>query len=513
MAIIIRLSPLFGTAEGWEQLREMLSKPQQVAVDVSDQLFSEINPPEVESEFLSTSAASLRVIGSSIPTNDSTVMWVKLSDPPPPPRNAVPSASQTFIHYWRNEIHATYQGTGWEPPAYSELPAADYSESEDYQFGRYRLTQEFQLVAQHDDRLFSANQPVSADPDITFAISESDQSILLQGDADSYQVESLATRLLEVQLNTAGEEYPEAILATYLQLPDSLPERVRNLAGRLVSSADSPYEKAVKIQDYLRQNYPYDLETPAPPSGRDAVDYFLFEGQSGFCTYYATAMAVLLRTQGVPARVVSGYAMGEYDQELAAYRVPASAVHAWVEVYFPRFGWVEFEPTPSQSAIQYLEGSFSVEEAGDPEAVDIRRWPLLANPMRSAGILALLIIAILGVYLLVGYFKQLPWNRTTQGKISLHYWKIRRALQNAGIRAEVTETPEEFLFINATHLSEYSKLLQALKNATSLYQQAQYSPIVPDVGAVNSAKATWRLALPDLLRLYSRSIRRHRRAV
>src|SRR5690606_25400450 len=109
------------------------------------------------------------------------------------------------------------------------------------------------------------------------------------------------------------------------------------------------------VQDYLRQNFPYDLSVKPAPANKDVVDYFLFDSQRGFCSHYASAMVVLLRSQGVPARIVTGYAMGEYDFARGAYRVPVSASHAWVEVYFSGYGWVEFEPTAYRSPIVYPE--------------------------------------------------------------------------------------------------------------------------------------------------------------
>jgi hypothetical protein len=89
----------------------------------------------------------------------------------------------------------------------------------------------------------------------------------------------------------------------------------------------------------------------APPAGQDGVAYFLFYVREGYCDYYASAMAVMARVVGIPARVAAGYSQGEYNPETRAYRVKENNAHAWVEVYFPRYGWVEFEPTASEPAI------------------------------------------------------------------------------------------------------------------------------------------------------------------
>src|SRR5204862_77196 len=160
---------------------------------------------------------------------------------------------------------------------------------------------------------------------------------------------SLATRVSESELRASPAEYPAALQSAYLQLPAELPARVRRLAEQITAGASTPYDKALRLQDYLRATYAYRLDVAAPPEGQDAVDYFLFTASAGYCNYFASAMAVMLRAVGVPARLATGYAMGEYDRGRGAYRVPGNAAHAWVEVYFAGYGWVDFEPTPSRS--------------------------------------------------------------------------------------------------------------------------------------------------------------------
>ena len=105
----------------------------------------------------------------------------------------------------------------------------------------------------------------------------------------------------------------------------------------------------------MRNSVPYDLQTQPPAPDQDVVDYFLFEAKSGFCTYYASAMAVLLRLEGIPARVATGYAPGTYVKEQGSFLISGDLAHAWVEVYFPDYGWISFEPTPSQEVPLYAQ--------------------------------------------------------------------------------------------------------------------------------------------------------------
>lgn len=140
-------------------------------------------------------------------------------------------------------------------------------------------------------------------------------------------------------------------LQLYLQLPD-LPDRVRNLADSLTRNQRSEYDKVTAIRDYLldpANHFRYSLDAPRVPPGRDAVDYFLFESRTGFCEYFASAFAVLLREAGIASRLVGGYMGGEYDFLQGAFVIRDSDAHTWVEVYFPAFGWLPVDPTPESS--------------------------------------------------------------------------------------------------------------------------------------------------------------------
>ncbi|GGG23938.1 transglutaminase family protein [Paenibacillus abyssi] len=188
----------------------------------------------------------------------------------------------------------------------------------------------------------------------------------------AYTVESVIT---DPAHWTAGEkiaEYnqaggiardPSDLSAAYLQLPSTLPARVKELAEQIVSTAgDSRYEQAKAIESYLRGHFAYTLEgSRSPKAGDDFVDHFLFEQKQGYCVHFSTAMAVMLRTQGIPARWVKGFAPGELINDEASmlgtsgpgvtqaeqrYIIRGQDAHAWVEVFIPEAGWVSFDPTP-----------------------------------------------------------------------------------------------------------------------------------------------------------------------
>lgn len=134
-----------------------------------------------------------------------------------------------------------------------------------------------------------------------------------------------------------------------LELPP-ITERTAALAESIVRDAPTDYDKAANLERFLIENYPYNLDIEPLPPGRDAVDYFLFEQQEGYCASFATAMAVMARHVGLPARVAAGYLPGYIDPLTGAHIVRAGDAHAWVEIYFQRHGWVAFDPTPRADA-------------------------------------------------------------------------------------------------------------------------------------------------------------------
>ena len=147
------------------------------------------------------------------------------------------------------------------------------------------------------------------------------------------------------QLRAAGEEYPLHVLTRYTQVTKDLPQRVKDLAESVTADASTPYDKALAVEAYLK-TLPYSLEIEPPPFDADGVDHFLFDQGQGYSEYFASAMAVMLRSLGVPARVAAGYTTGDPLEDVPAFSVADSHSHGWAEVYFPGYDWIPFEPTP-----------------------------------------------------------------------------------------------------------------------------------------------------------------------
>jgi protein-glutamine gamma-glutamyltransferase len=150
------------------------------------------------------------------------------------------------------------------------------------------------------------------------------------------------------KLRAASTNYPDEIRAFYLQLP-KLDPRVQRLADEVTVRASNPFDKAAAIESFLRSGYAYTLDINMPPSV-DPLPYFLLQRRAGHCEYFASAMAVMLRAEGIPSRFVTGFLPGEYNDVGGDYIIRASDAHAWVEAYFPHYGWITFDPTPPGNA-------------------------------------------------------------------------------------------------------------------------------------------------------------------
>src|SRR4029077_13893661 len=134
----------------------------------------------------------------------------------------------------------------------------------------------------------------------------------------------------------------------YVQLPDNIPPQIRTIANQVVADggATTPSAKVMAIQDYLK-DFTYDTHVK-PPTGVNDLLYFLTKSHRGYCEQFAGTMAVMLRELGIPARVAVGFTPGTYNSGTKSYQVTTQNAHSWVEVEFPDFGWLAFEPTPTR---------------------------------------------------------------------------------------------------------------------------------------------------------------------
>src|SRR5580765_966397 len=182
-----------------------------------------------------------------------------------------------------------------------------------------------------------------------------------------YSVTSQAPRLVADERIASILAYPDSIRSHYLQVPVGS-EQVAGLAYRVSQQATTPFERTLAIQQHLLENYRYSLEAETTTLSHP-LEEFLFTRKTGYCEHYATAMVVMLRTVGIPARLVTGFLATEWNEYGGYFTVRQRDAHAWVEVYFPHSGWITMDPTPAVSA-----------------AVTSSRWEALSRLMASVGL-------------------------------------------------------------------------------------------------------------------------------
>ena len=264
-----------------------------------------------------------------------------------------------FSSLWRAEVFDTFDGSIWTRSSKRLFPLVSGDdggydvppEVRDVPTGR-SLVQTFFIEQAQPNVLFAAGDPhtvyfpaggLRADVDLSI------RSPIFLDEGLVYSVESMVPDVTPADLRSLGR--PRSVrpndpsLQRMLQLPPGLPRRDVDLAEAIVDGHDNEYDQVMAVQSWLQRNTRYDLTIPREPAGVDAVDYFLFGSRRGFCEHIASAMAVLLRAVGIPARVVTGYGPGERNPFTGYYEVRNSDAHAWVEVRYPRLGWIPYDPT------------------------------------------------------------------------------------------------------------------------------------------------------------------------
>ena len=186
-----------------------------------------------------------------------------------------------------------------------------------------------------------------------------------------YDAVSMRTQNSPAELRAAATDYPTDISSTYLQVPP-LDPRIPALARTITAHSVTPYDKASTIEAYLRTHYGYTLDLSGKPPA-DPLAYFLFDKRAGHCEYFASAMAVMVRSLGIPARYINGFLPGEFNSVGGDYVIRASDAHSWVEVYFPGYGWITFDPTPGAPA-QPMSLAAHIEEYWDWFELSWNEW-------------------------------------------------------------------------------------------------------------------------------------------
>ncbi len=424
-------------------------------------------------------------------------------------------AERNFPIYWKLATYDIYTGAGWMGGVVEE---ADYKAGQPISrtppLAARWLDQEMQFIdptatgivyigeLERVDRSYQVSwRPTGEVPD---AFSARLQRPPRNG---KYQARTFTAAASEEQLRAADQALPAELAGRYLHLPTSTPQRVHDLARDITARAANPYDRARAIETYLRR-IPYTLDVPAPPTDRDAVDYFLFDLQRGYCDYYATAMVVLARAAGLPARLVIGYAQGSYDPAADQYILTEADAHSWVEIYFPQYGWITFEPTGGRPPLERLPYPEAAEASNvappPPAAMPVIEWPV---PGWEIWLFA---IALLSVLAWFAWGKLDAWWLRRQAgavQLSVLYRRLRRQGQRLGVAASPGETPYEFtgaltqrLEYRLTGQSRWQDFWRArlapagreARRLVELYARAIYSQHPPEAAARTESLGTWK---------------------
>lgn len=277
-----------------------------------------------------------------------------------------------------------------------------------------------------------------------------------------------------------------SIVSTYTKLPPVLDPRIKQLALQITAHAPTMYDKVAALEAYLRSNYTYDASITAPPAGVEATSWFLFQSKRGFCNYFASAMTLMARELGIPARVAAGYTNGKYNPKTGLWDVIGTDAHAWTQVYFAGYGWINFEPSQSFSAFARpvkANGtpSTSIDNSGTTPGGKKPHGLQLPNETGSAGanqganssassasqirtdvgiVLLVLVAIILGGLL---YFS-LWWRRLFRG-LSLPsqiYGRVAVLAAWAGVSGKRSQTPHEYMLALSAAVPEDAVTLERL---------------------------------------------------
>jgi transglutaminase-like putative cysteine protease len=419
-------------------------------------------------------------------------------------------------YHWRAGSYDIYTGRGWSfsPEREEQVAAGDQIEDQLLGAGEIGdmegeqssvvLTQRVQWIFDERQIRYTIGYPLHFDQPIIVSWRGPGDLSRARGLVNSptaYAVESWIPQATAAQLRqTRLEDVPPALLGRYTALPDSVPERVRELAEELVTNHSplatdlNPYDQARAIEQFLRQ-YTYTLEVELPPAGADVVDYFLFDAQEGYCDYYASAMVVLARSVGLPARLATGFLPQPPDanDEQTIRQING---HSWAEIYFAGFGWIEFEPTAAftstHASLSTLHSPLSTpsgqlppqngppETTGSPLPIPERApqrpisWPLLI-------LLFLLLVLLLWRW---GWPWWQAWRRRPRNldAIEQAYLHLQESASGLGWPPNPGQTPAEFTGGLIAHLKttageaiNLDQLQSPLNRLTDLFITHQYA--------------------------------------
>jgi transglutaminase-like putative cysteine protease len=416
---------------------------------------------------------------------------------------SISQGGQPLPLYWRSFTYDVYTGRGWRS---SETEQSIYQANQplqsDHAPHHILIQQVVRPVGGGGGFVYAAGEPVTVNLQSEAAWrSPGDLFGIRIDSAVPYEARSLIPVADERTLRAAGQKYPDWVRQRFLALPPEVPGRVKALAIDLTASEPTPYDRARAIERYLR-TIPYTLDVSRPPLDRDVVDFFLFDLRQGYCDYYASAMVVLARAAGVPARLAIGYASGTYNLKSKRFAVTEADAHSWVEIYFPNIGWVPFEPTAARPPLERSQrptpevphGMASSEETPGVEQTKSMPWGwlLLLGGLALAGTLGAAWAALDAIRL----------RRLSEQAAAVEvYRRMRRYGALLAVALEPGDTPYEFAASLSTRLQELARqgvspafglrMLHEVHSSIDGIVRASYRPSQPQVAQDSHVLYQW----------------------
>ncbi len=408
------------------------------------------------------------------------------------PNSAVASVPADSPDLWRDQVFASYDGAAWYPttPDVRDLTSGaagtwTIPTEPGTVAGAATRTDDVRPAVAAPPLVLSPGQPASVRVDTRPTRTSEGSYFLPPSGGGGYAVTSYGYDALQLPAGVAvARSTGDVTDPVWTRLPVSVPGRVIQLGQSLAAGAHDRAEVVSRVESYLRTHEKYRLDAPVPPAGQDVVDAFLFDSHEGFCEHFAAAETVLLRSAGIPARLVAGYAYGQ-PQADGRRLFRASDAHAWVEVYAPAVGWTASDPTAGAVL------------SNDHPSLAHRLLDALRQALRSpggralvAGLLILVLLCVAGAVVLARRLlarRSAPVDAAPVDRLLGALARLERALALAGRPRRGGETLSEL----AQRLAEEDGSRGCLAAADGLLvlARATYSPSPPGPPDRSSAAA------------------------
>ena len=448
-----------------------------------------------------SSAEVMRVRTNEASASDSPYEYPSGEQPPPPG------------HYMRGGTFSTYDGHGWTNG--SDVRTDDLKANErrpDVSLSGRKLVVQSVTLAFNTQVLYAAPEPIEASVDTRLQYRAPGNIVALLGRDQSYTAVSAVPAVDQAMMDMvpawdAQQPLPQSY-EDYLQLPDTVTDRTRQLASKLTQGITSPFEKGQAIERYLR-SYQYDLTVPKPPADvKDVADYFLFDLRRGYCDYYATAFVVLARLAGLPARFATGFAVGHWDPVNGQWIVTEAESHSWPEVYFAEYGWIPFEPTagrPELTRIAQPSASNAGSIALPPPPAQPEEVPTAVWSWQVLLWVVVLGLIVWGTIVTIGRWqasREDPW----QGLLRWGRW-AGRPIGDGETVLEYGTGLADYVRTHQSHIPDTGRIVaKEVLSLSSAVSTVHYGPAATRSRAITSAMDHW-----QRLRGYLRVMRLDRR--